>query len=169
MRLDLAIRAVRDSEQELAHELNGLGERHKADHDVFHLTEILQRIARANLERLAPHARRYEVGLAADEVPEEHGSGLLEKAREKASELARRRPEPGLLLVRDLRDLHLLYAAASIDYVVLGQGAQAARDGELLEACSACHAQTLRGMKWTVTRLKTAAPQALAASGGRSP
>jgi hypothetical protein len=27
---------------------------------------------------------------------------------------------------------------------------------------SECHAQTLRGMKWTVTRLKTAAPQVLA-------
>jgi hypothetical protein len=47
-------------------------------------------------------------------------------------------------------------------YGWLGQGAQAIRDAELLDAVSECHTQTLRGMKWTVTRLKAAAPQVLA-------
>jgi hypothetical protein len=32
----------------------------------------------------------------------------------------------------------------------------------LLDTVSGCHAQTLRGLKWTVTRIKTAAPQVLA-------
>jgi len=161
VKLGLAIREVRDAEQTLAQQLNALGERHKADHDVFHLTETLQRIAHANLERLEPHGERYGVDVDPADGPTEHGSGLLEKAREKSAELIGRRPEPGLLLVRDLRTLHLLYAEASIDYVILGQGAQAARDGHLLDAVSHCHAQTLRGMKWTVTRIKTAAPQVL--------
>lgn len=161
MKLELAIRDVRDAETRLGEELNALGERHKTDHDVFHLTETLQRIVHANLERLAPHGERYAIGVDPDEAQEKHGSGLLEKAREKMSELIGRRPEPGLLLVRDLRKLHLLYAEASINYVILGQGARAARDRELLEACSQCHPQTLRGMKWTVTRIKTASPQVL--------
>jgi hypothetical protein len=65
------------------------------------------------------------------------------------SELVGRRPEPGLLLVRDRRRLHLLYGEASINYVILAQGAHAARDRGLLDACFRCHAQTLRGMKWT--------------------
>ena len=158
MKLGLAIAEVRDAEQALARKLNVLGERHKADHDVYHLTETLQRIAHANLERLAPHAARYDVDVDA---AEEHGSGLVDKVREKGSELVGGRPEPGLLLLRDLRTLHLLYAEASIDWVILGQGAQAARDEELLDAVSECHTQTLRGMKWTVTRLKTASPQVL--------
>jgi hypothetical protein len=64
--------------------------------------------------------------------------------------------------VRDLRELHLLYAEASIDWVILGQGAQAVRDAELLDTVSGCHAQTLPGLKRTVTRIKTAAPQVLA-------
>jgi hypothetical protein len=72
-----------------------------------------------------------------------------------------RRPEGGLLLLRDLRELHLLYAAASIDWVVLAQGAQAAREADLLEVVTHAHAQTLRGLKWTVTRIKTVAPQVL--------
>jgi hypothetical protein len=161
LKLGLAMRDVRDAETRLGEELNTLGERHKIDHDVFHLTQTLQRIVHANLERLAPHGERYDVGVNPDDVQEEHGSGLLERAREKTSELVGRRPQSGLLLVRDLRKLHLLYAEASINYVILGQGAQAARDRELLDACSQCHAQTLRGMKWTVTRIKTASPQVL--------
>ena len=161
MKVGMAIREVRESEEWLGAQLNALGERHKADHDVFHLTETLQQVARANLERLRPHAERYDVSVDADEVPEKHGSSLIEKAREKTSEMVGRRPEPGLLLVRDLRKLHLIYAEASINYVILGQGAQAARDQGLLDACSRCHAQTLRGMKWTVTRIKTASPQVL--------
>lgn len=159
MKLDLAIEDVRDAEIELGRKLKSLGERHKADHDVFHLSETLQRIVAANLDRLRATAERY--GVEVGHVPEEHGRGLAEKAREKSSELAGRRPEPALILLRDLRALHLLYAEASINWVILGQGAQAARDAELLEAVTACHAQTLRGMKWTVTRLKTAAPQVL--------
>jgi hypothetical protein len=156
VKLGLAIRDVRDAEQTLARRLDALGERHKADHDVYRLTQTLQQIAHANLERLAPHGVRYGIDVEA-----EHGAGLLDKAREKSSELIGRRPETGLLLLRDLRELHLRYAEAAIDYVILGQGAQAARDRELLDAVSQCHAQTLRGMKWTVTRIKTAAPQTL--------
>jgi len=44
---------------------------------------------------------------------------------------------------------------------MLAQGAQAARDAELLEVVSRSHALTLRGMKWTVTRIKLAAPHVL--------
>ena len=160
MKIALAIREVVDAETELADELGKIGERHRADHDVFHLSRTLIDVHRANLEALAPFGERY--GTDVDPADAEAGGGLLARAREKASELAGRRPEAGLLLLRDLRHLHLLYAEASINWVLLAQGAQAVRDAELIEAVSACHAQTLRGMKWTVTRLKTAAPQVLA-------
>jgi len=45
--------------------------------------------------------------------------------------------------------------------LLLGQGAQAAKDADLLGVVSLCHPRTMRGMKWTVTRLKEAAPQVL--------
>jgi len=41
--------------------------------------------------------------------------------------------------------LHLVYAEASVNWVVLGQGAKAVRDGELLEVVESCHAQTGAG------------------------
>jgi hypothetical protein len=64
-------------------------------------------------------------------------------------------------LLADLREVHLLAAQASIDWTILGQGAQAARDQELLGAVSSGHEATLKILKWTTTRLKEATPQAL--------
>jgi len=159
VKIALAIREVRDAETELVEELGRMGQRHRTDHEVFHLTRTMIRVHRANLEALAPHGDRYGTGVDPEDAD---GGGLFARVREKTSELVGRRPEPGLLLLRDLRQLHLLYAQASIDWVLLGQGAQAVRDAELLAAVSECHAQTLRGMKWTVTKLKNSAPQVLA-------
>ena len=52
-------------------------------------------------------------------------------------------------------------AGVSVDWVALGQAAQAAKDEKLLETVTACHSQTLRTLKWTNYRLKEAAPQVL--------
>jgi hypothetical protein len=141
MSIALAIREVREAESALIEGLGRIGERHRADHDVFHLSRTLIRVHRANLEALAPFGDRYGVTAGG-------GSGA--------------RGEPGGGLLEDLKHLHLLYAEASIDWVLLSQGAKAIRDGELVDAVSACHAETLRGLEWTVTRLKSAAPQVLA-------
>ena len=160
MKIGLAIRDVRDAETELAEELGRIGECHRADHDVYHLSRTLASLHRSNLETLAPFGERY--GITVDPTNAEPAGGLLARAREKASELSGRRPEGALLLLSDLRHLHLLYAEASVNWVLLAQGAQAIRDAELLQAVTRCHPETLRGMKWTLTRLKTAAPQVLA-------
>lgn len=114
---------------------------------------------RGHLEALAPHARRYNTEIDVDGAAGRPGS--VRAAIEKGAELLGRRPEPGLLLLRDLRELHLRAAAASLDWVALAQGAQAAKDTDLLRTVTACHEQTLRTLKWTTYRLKEAAPQVL--------
>ena len=146
MKLDVAIAEVRAAEIAVADALDAVGARHEGDHDVVHMTRTLRRLADANLEALAAVAER---------------SGATGDPDGASSAPPERPPVPGLELLHDLRRLHLRYAEASIDWVLLGQGAQAARDAELLDVVSRCHAQTLRGLKWTVTRLKEAAPQAL--------
>jgi hypothetical protein len=55
----------------------------------------------------------------------------------------------------------VLAAGASIDWVALAQAAQAAKDAALLDTVTACHAETLRTLKWTTYRRKEAAPQVL--------
>jgi hypothetical protein len=159
VKLGLAIEHVAGSERELAKQLLAVGERHKTDHDVFHMTRTLSKKERGHLDELARHAGRY--GAQLDRDGDGSGPGIVAAAREKSAELLGRRPEPGLLLLRDLRELHLVAAGASLDWVALAQGAQAARDADLLATVSACHEETLKTLKWTTYRLKEAAPQAL--------
>ena len=159
MKIGVAIEETHDAEAQLARRLRALGERHKADHDVYHLTRTLAEQAEQRMRALEPHADRYDASLGSSDS--DGGGGLLATAREKASELAGRRPETALLLLRDIRELHLLAAEASIDWTILGQGAQAARDAELLATVSASHPDTLRALRWTTTKLKESAPQAL--------
>ena len=158
MKLGMAIEQVAGAECELADRLLEVGDRHRADHDVFHMTKTLAKKERAHLDGLARHAGRY--GASIDRDGSSHSS-TLGAAREKAAELLGLRPEPGLLLLRDLRELHLLAAGASLDWVALAQGAQAAKDTDLLATVSECHDETLRILIWTTYRLKEAAPQAL--------
>jgi hypothetical protein len=159
MKIDWAIERLADAERELAEELRAAGARHKADHDVFHLTATLAGIEEDNLAALRAPAARY--GVEIDDGGDAGPPELLRTAVEKGSELLGRRPEAGLLLLSDLRALHVLAAGTSLDWVALGQAAQAARDDELLETVTACHPQTLRTLKWTTYRLKEAAPQTL--------
>jgi hypothetical protein len=160
VKLGIAISELAEAEARLAAELERAGERHKADHDVHHLSSTLANISRAHLEKLEPFGERYD----AKVEPPGDGSadgGVLGTLREKASELSGRREEASLLLLRDLRRLFLMASETSLGWTVLGQAAQAARDEELLACVSDCHPDTLRQLKWVTTRLKQAAPQAL--------
>ena len=55
----------------------------------------------------------------------------------------------------------MLASKVSINWVILGQGAQAAKDRELLQAVTQCHPGTLRTLKWTTTMVKVVSPQVL--------
>ena len=160
MKIGIAIDAVAAAERELADELIAVGERHKPDHDVYQLTRTLAKMERGHVDALASHAARYETEVTdgGDGAP---APGPLRAAVEKGAELLGRRPEAGLLLLRDLRRLHLCAAGASLDWVALAQAAQAAKDTELLATVTACHSETLRTLKWSTYRLKEAAPQVL--------
>jgi len=162
VKIDRALREVHDAETELAAELLRVGERHKADHDVYHLARTLRSWCDRHVRRLAGDARRYDTPLDAEAIDDEQDRGLMTRMRERGSELAGRRPEPGLLLLHDIRDLHLAAARASLAWTMLGQGARAVNDTNLLDTVAACHPETIRTMKWTVQKLKEASPQVLA-------
>jgi hypothetical protein len=146
VKIGVALREAHDAETDLAAELLRTGERHKADHDVFHLTRTLSGWCDRHVHALAEHAARYDVELDATAVEKSDESDL----------------DPGLLLLRDLRELHLAAARASLAWTVLGQGAQAVSDTELLATVTDCHPETIRTMKWTVQKVKEASPQVLA-------
>jgi hypothetical protein len=160
MKIGLAIREVGRSEAELADLLLRVGERHRVDHDVFHMSRTLAAKSRESRLALSGAAARYDATLDLDAG--EPSDGLRTTLREKSSELLARRPQAAVLLLRDLREVHLAAAAASINWVILGQGAQAVRDEDLLAIVTSRHPFALKTLKWTTTRLKEAAPQILA-------
>jgi hypothetical protein len=160
VKLALAIKEVARAEEELAQELLEVGERHRTDHDVYHLTRQLSRWSQGHVAALEKQAERYGDGVDADDTGRE-SAGPLSAIREKTAELLGRRPAAGILLLRDLRHVHLLAAEASLNWTLLGQAAQAAKDAELLECVELCHPETLRTMRWSLTKLKVAAPQVL--------
>ncbi len=159
MKIGLAIQQVRSAESDLAGELEKVGERHKTDQEVYHLTRTLANISRQHIEELARFQERYPISGGAEGGDGERG--LFGRLREKGSELVGGRPESGLLLLRDLRELYVVASEASINWVILGQGAQAAKDLELLQATKECHPDTLRTLKWTNTMIKETSPQVL--------
>ena len=114
-KIAVALREVHDAETELASALRRCGERHRDEHDVFHLSRTLVSWCEDNLAQLAEHAARYDAELAGEPV-------------EAAGGAADSQTDPGLLLLRDIRDLHLAAARASLAWTVLGQGAQALSD-----------------------------------------
>ena len=71
-------------------------------------------------------------------------------------------PRQGPLgLLRDLHDLYLMACDCDISWTMVGQGAQAARDSELLEFVRTSQPDTTMQVAWLRSRMKQAAPQAL--------
>lgn len=155
----LTLRALHDGEKHLARQLTTVAERHRTDHEIHHVATDLAAWSREHVQRLADPAHAH--GLDLDGPPGDSGRGALSTLREKAAEVVGRRPEPGLLLLRDLRELHLDATENSLHWEMLAQVAQATKDDELLAVASACHPQTLRQMRWTNTMIKILSPQIL--------
>lgn len=160
--ITLTLRALHHGEKHLAEQLTAVAERHRTEHEVHHVATDLAGWSREHVQRLADVA--HEHGLDLGDAPGEPSSGVLSVLREKAAEAMGRRPEPGLLLLRDLRDLHLGATENSLHWEMLAQAAQATRDDGLLAVVSACHPRTLRQMRWTNTLIKDLSPQILTSS-----
>ena len=159
MKLGLTLHELHRSEMSLAADLLKVADRHKVDHEIYHVARDLARWSQQHVHALAEVGKRYGLTLTDDAKAD---SGLLGVIREKVSEVAGRRPEPGLLLLADLRHLHRVAAGVSLDWELLAQGAQAAKDSELLALTRRCHPQSLRQMRWANAMLKVVSPQILA-------
>jgi hypothetical protein len=157
-KIGLVLRELHSAENDLAVELLRAADRHKTDHEVYHVARDLAGWSHTHVHRIAEMGQRYGVNLSGQEKNE---SGVMSRLRETASEMVGRRPEPGLLLLADLRKLHRMATGISLDYELIGQAAQAIKDVDLLELTKICHPQTLRQMRWTNKLIKELSPQVL--------
>ncbi|MEU8137907.1 hypothetical protein [Streptodolium elevatio] len=153
----IVLRALHRGEGDLARALVTAAEHHRNEHEFHHVATDVARWSREHVRRLAAVAA--DCGLDLGDAPE--AAGLLPARRREEPDVTGHHAEPGLLLLRDLRDLHLHAAENSLHWEMLAQAAQAAREQQLLALATACHPQTLRQMRWTNTMIKTLAPQTI--------
>jgi hypothetical protein len=158
MKIALALRELHRAEKSLARDLLKLSDRHQVEHEVHHVARDLARWSVEHVRDLAGVGERYGVSLDAEAV---HSSGPLAAVRTVISELGGHHPQPGILLIADLRRVHRKAVGVSLDWELLAQGAQAVKDDELVQLTEKCHPRTLRQMKWTNAMLKTLSPQVL--------
>lgn len=158
MKLGLAIRELHRSERKLALGLSTLAARHKTDHEVFYVARDIAEWSADHVRQLARTGRRYGLDLKSEPRTEP----ITAPVQERLATMLGRRPEPALLLLMDLRHVHRVAAGVSLDWELLAQGAQGAKDTDLLELAQRCHPESLRQMRWTNSMLKILSPQVLA-------
>ncbi|KAE8764829.1 hypothetical protein [Georgenia thermotolerans] len=158
-KIDTVLEETHEHENELHLTLLRVSERHKTDHEIYHVARDLAAWSAEHVRRLAEAGKAY--GLDLDAEPKEETT-LGRSVREKAGEALGRHSQPGMRLLRDLRELHLQATEVSLDWELLGQAAQATKDRELLALTKECHPDTLRQSRWANTMLKSVSPQVLA-------
>lgn len=149
------------AEIDLGDEWRKVAERHATEHDVWHVGHQLAQQCASRAEAVKTMASRYDVELG--DVRDSPWDTLLAMVRRASAELVGRRPEPALLLLRDLRDIYGAAHEVDLCWIMLGQVAQALRDRELLGEVDPLHRQLLTQIKWIKTKVKEATPQAVAA------
>lgn len=158
MKIGLVLKELHRSENDLAHELLQISDRHKVDHEIHHVAHDLAAWSQRHVRELARIAEQY--GESLDPEPEGEAR-LAGKLLQRGAELAGRLQAPGLLLLRDLREIHMKIAGVSLDWEMLAQAAQGIKHADLLDVASRCHADTLRQLKWSNAKLKEESTQVL--------
>lgn len=158
MKIGLALRELHASETELAEGLYRLSERHKADHDVYHLGRDLAGWSVEHVRQIAEVARHYGEVLDPEPV---HEGGVRDKLREAASDALGRSGTAALAMLHDLRQVYLQAQGVSVDWELIGQAAQGLRHHDLMDLTQRCHAENLRQATWANGKLKESATQIL--------
>ncbi|MFI2102802.1 hypothetical protein ACH436_05880 [Isoptericola sp. NPDC019693] len=175
MRIGTALRDLERSERGLAHGLEHLADRHRAEHEVCHVAHDLAGWSRVHAADVAAAAGRYEDPPETAAGPGEGlgralGGTLAGVLDDPLAELGAPVPdvvEPGtpatdgLALLRDLRLVAMHAYGVSTEWEMVAQAAQAVRDHDLLTLCQRYHPGTLRQLRWANATIKVLSTQAL--------
>lgn len=148
MHLGHYVSLLHRGEQDLAAALRTVGDAHRDEPDVFITCGRLAEQCDRHEAELRPFQRRY-----SDIAPA--GPDHLYSDRFGG-------PRSGPIgLLRDLHDLYVMTAECDLCWTLVAQGAQGARDEDLLGVVRRCESETTTQQAWLRTRLRQAAPQAL--------
>ena len=152
MKLPVYLRLQMESESTLAESYRLVAVAHGDEPDVHSICLTLAGQCDSHRQRLEPLVRRFGESGEDDEPERLFADGVGE-------------PRTGPLgLLRDLQDLYLLASLTDVTWTMIKQSAQALQDAELLGVVESCESETSVQLRWLVTRMKQAAPQALIAA-----
>ncbi|GAA1986821.1 hypothetical protein [Catenulispora subtropica] len=156
----LMLDAVHGAETRLADGFETVAERHRHEPEIRHVATDLAGWSRDHAARLTEAARDRGLSeLAAPGTGFGHSAVLLRETSDEA--LGYR---PGLLLLRDLLDLHAAAGANSLYWDMLTALAKATKDEGLLDLANSCHPRTRRQVAWARSMIEVLSPQALASA-----
>jgi hypothetical protein len=159
-KIPLVLRELHRAETGLARDLLALADRHRADAEIFHVARDVATWSQIHVRRLAEAGAEH--GVRLDPEPRWTLPGPLPGLKRTLAHSLRRRRDPGLLLLADLRHVHRVAAGVSLDWELLAQSAQGMKQRALLELAQNCHPQTLRQMRWANAQLKESSTQVIA-------
>jgi hypothetical protein len=160
-KLGRTLKQLHEALGDLAGEYRKVGESHADEVDVFHTARTLAAQCELQAQSLGVHAERYGTELP-NGAQDGLWDGILATLRRAQANSLEHSSLPGLLLLRDLRQLHLAIEEAAMLWLVIGQAAQAVRDPELLEVVTRSREEISKQLMWVTTRIKETAPQVLA-------
>ena len=157
--ITVTLRMLHRGEAHLAGELLAVADRHDAEHEIHHVATDLAGWSIRHGELLADTARHYGLDLTGTDDHPSHAPAPIPPGTDP--ELTGRHCDPGLVLLHDLRNLHLAACGNSLSWKMLIQTAQVIQDTALLDLATSCHPRTLRQIRWTNSMLKNLSPQIL--------
>ncbi|CAM3315005.1 MULTISPECIES: hypothetical protein [Williamsia] len=160
MKIKMAIVELHRSESKLARQLRSTAARHYVEPEIHHVALDLAEWSDDHVKQLADSAGRYNLFLPRGD--RHSAPPIVDAIQKRVSTAFGSQPQPGIVLLADLRRLHRTAAGVSLDWELLAQGAQAVRDTDLIDLAAQSHPQSLRQMRWANAMLKTLSPQILA-------
>lgn len=152
MKLPVYVSLLAESESTLARSYRQVADAHSDEPDIHFLCITLA-------EQCENHRKKL------DEVIERIGRAPDDDEPERLHADAIEEPRSGPLgVLRDLQDLYLLASLTDVTWTMVKQCAQALVDEHLLEIVEGCQKETSVQLRWLITRMKQAAPQALIAA-----
>ena len=152
MKLPVYVTLLAESESTLARSYRQVADAHGDEPDIHFLCLTLAKQCENHRQKLDEVIERIGRGEDGDEPERLHADAIEE-------------PRSGPLgVLRDLQDLYLLASLTDVTWTVVKQAAQALVDEHLLEIVEGCQKETAVQLRWLITRMKQAAPQALIAA-----
>jgi hypothetical protein len=163
MRLGKFVHELQAAEADLGDGFRRVAQRHEVDHDVWYLGNRLAKECDALAARLAPFPDRHGFQTPPEEgnFVEELADAVRAAVRRRIAQATGRMPVSGVVLLRDLHGLYLLAQDVQARWIMVGQGAMAARDKALNAVVSEGKELTGKHLRWLETKLKEVSPQVL--------